>query len=814
MDSTLQYGERNNALTADHKADAARLADKLLGPDDGSGKPADVSAQALMAAVTHRTDEPLHRPQELMAAAGYINKAETRAEQQQRLADSVLAFHVREEIGTPPMTSLTWAESFSDLHDRIPGQLNERSFNAPHSNEVGIIVDHLGVPGEHEFMIDKKREIRLENDALGNVDTFDQGKIKKDKLGTVLDIAIPVVATVLSFTPLAAVGVAMNVAYSAYKGAQAIKEGDLVGGALAIASAIPGGGAISTGAKLASAGLQTYRAAENGDYLGALATGLGGVGMAGGGQAFSSAATTINVGRSIDEGDYLAAASGAASIAGDVAAATGSSSQYALRGAEHSLGLADAIDDKNYAGMAGAVKGLYETGNGYLDYRDEQAKRAAAEGLADNELSISINGAPANQTIDDQNGQIRGLTTPATENIEIAVGDTLSQIAERHGTTVDELLAANPQISEPDRIFAGQQLTLPQGVQSVGAEQQDRLREVDQVQGRPAVPLSPPRPALGDPNLQPDATHPNTDPHTRIHSQPGATHPNAGDPTAIENIQRDFDQALDAELSSIDERIAKIDEEFAEGINHAPVEHLRRDERLKLMAYRRDLQTLADDPDAALNALKTESTDTPFASYVGEFLENTHNFNKIYENMFDALMASGRGQAYDAVGQALAEAMKEGTTTHLDAGGQAQRILQDKHRTVVPLQELQQTALEARQMLNENYHPSLVEWMTDYTVAVHTGQLNGAPSQQDLIDIKSGNKIFPFRPGGALENGPLPGTNNLFDFDATRSGANLDPLFGAGSSTDPDLGSNAGSPLNDDLVPGGSLDETPVPSGE
>jgi uncharacterized protein (TIGR02594 family) len=51
-------------------------------------------------------------------------------------------------------------------------------------------------------------------------------------------------------------------------------------------------------------------------------------------------------------------------------------------------------------------------------------------------------------------------------------GDTLSQIAARHGTTVDALMRANPQIHDADRIDAGDTLHLPAGVDAGGAAPQ------------------------------------------------------------------------------------------------------------------------------------------------------------------------------------------------------------------------------------------------------------------------------------------------------------------------------------------------------
>src|SRR5687767_2436617 len=45
--------------------------------------------------------------------------------------------------------------------------------------------------------------------------------------------------------------------------------------------------------------------------------------------------------------------------------------------------------------------------------------------------------------------------------VQIRSGDTLSGLAARHGTSVSALLRANPQIHNPNLIHAGQQLRLP-----------------------------------------------------------------------------------------------------------------------------------------------------------------------------------------------------------------------------------------------------------------------------------------------------------------------------------------------------------------
>jgi len=43
----------------------------------------------------------------------------------------------------------------------------------------------------------------------------------------------------------------------------------------------------------------------------------------------------------------------------------------------------------------------------------------------------------------------------------IKKNETLSKIATAHGITLDELLAANPQIKNPNKIVEGQQITIP-----------------------------------------------------------------------------------------------------------------------------------------------------------------------------------------------------------------------------------------------------------------------------------------------------------------------------------------------------------------
>lgn len=52
---------------------------------------------------------------------------------------------------------------------------------------------------------------------------------------------------------------------------------------------------------------------------------------------------------------------------------------------------------------------------------------------------------------------------PDAEVYHIQAGDTLSEIALEHGTSVEEIMALNPDIQDPNLIYAGNELNLPDG---------------------------------------------------------------------------------------------------------------------------------------------------------------------------------------------------------------------------------------------------------------------------------------------------------------------------------------------------------------
>jgi len=69
---------------------------------------------------------------------------------------------------------------------------------------------------------------------------------------------------------------------------------------------------------------------------------------------------------------------------------------------------------------------------------------------------------------------------PASEQIYyVRKGDTLRSIASRLGTTTDELIKANPQITNPNLIYVGQAITIPTGASSYIVQKGDTLRIID-----------------------------------------------------------------------------------------------------------------------------------------------------------------------------------------------------------------------------------------------------------------------------------------------------------------------------------------------
>jgi LysM repeat protein len=59
----------------------------------------------------------------------------------------------------------------------------------------------------------------------------------------------------------------------------------------------------------------------------------------------------------------------------------------------------------------------------------------------------------------------------------VAKGDTMSKIAKRYGLTIEALLAANPQIKNPNKIKVGDEITIPVPVQDDAPAEDEASQE-------------------------------------------------------------------------------------------------------------------------------------------------------------------------------------------------------------------------------------------------------------------------------------------------------------------------------------------------
>jgi GH24 family phage-related lysozyme (muramidase) len=93
---------------------------------------------------------------------------------------------------------------------------------------------------------------------------------------------------------------------------------------------------------------------------------------------------------------------------------------------------------------------------------------------------------------------------PSAGGYTVRSGDTLSGIAQRHGVSLAALIAANPQIANPNLIFAGQRIALPgagSAAQSVTVRSGDTLSGIAQRQGVSLASLIAANPQIADPDL-------------------------------------------------------------------------------------------------------------------------------------------------------------------------------------------------------------------------------------------------------------------------------------------------------------------------
>jgi len=189
-----------------------------------------------------------------------------------------------------------------------------------------------------------------------------------------------------------------------------------------------------------------------------------------------------------------------------------------------------------------ANRGLDKNGDGRITSGEATAAvRARVSGPLPN------GGAPAPQPSQPSDG---GTKPPSTSNggdYTVKRGDTLSEIAARNGVSLSALIAANPQIKNPNLIYAGQAVHLPNGASGNGAatsytvKSGDTLSAIAERSGVSLSALIAANPQIRNPNL----IYPGQTVHvpgghstggttgTQGPSGPGATAPTGNNPAAI-----------------------------------------------------------------------------------------------------------------------------------------------------------------------------------------------------------------------------------------------------------------------------------------
>ena len=158
---------------------------------------------------------------------------------------------------------------------------------------------------------------------------------------------------------------------------------------------------------------------------------------------------------------------------------------YALRRANPEIGSGNLIYPNQILLLPGAI--LYGD-NGYNTYivmRGDTLKALANRFSTSMDVLVSLNADITNvnviyegqrMVVPSSNG-VPSTPPPTSGQVyTVQKGDTLRKIAGRLNTTVDAILKVNPQIINPNLIYAGQVINLPAGLSTYIVQKGDTLR--------------------------------------------------------------------------------------------------------------------------------------------------------------------------------------------------------------------------------------------------------------------------------------------------------------------------------------------------
>ncbi len=285
--TSLQYGEKTGALTPEIKHDIGRAAHALLGFEGQvpSGAKRQLNDEAILTAIFERVPPEMIDGSQLMGALNYVKGATDAADQVVRLSAVMQATWVHARVGGPPVSDKQMREELWAFNQNIPGHALKYS-TAELRQKYDEINQIQSIPGKHSVKLRSSQTYKIENDDNG-VTTSEQVKKKSfwSKVGDAVKKALPIVLTILSFIPVTApFAIAANAALNAYNG---VKNGNWLQAVVGVAGAVAGvaggftsavaGKVVNVASKVASyagnaqAALNAYKAAKQGNWLGAIA---------------------------------------------------------------------------------------------------------------------------------------------------------------------------------------------------------------------------------------------------------------------------------------------------------------------------------------------------------------------------------------------------------------------------------------------------------------------------------------------------------------------------------------------------------------
>ena len=155
----------------------------------------------------------------------------------------------------------------------------------------------------------------------------------------------------------------------------------------------------------------------------------------------------------------------------------------ALRRANPEIGSGNLIFPGQVLQLPGAILG---TDGGYFIYivvRGDSLKSLAARFGTSEQSLLAANPEITNASLIYEGQRLKVYVSappppppPSGHVYYVQRGDTLRKIASKFSTTVDAILRVNPEIGNPNVIYAGQAITIPAGVATYVVQKGDTLR--------------------------------------------------------------------------------------------------------------------------------------------------------------------------------------------------------------------------------------------------------------------------------------------------------------------------------------------------